>query len=79
MENIMPTYMTQKMSSGTKKAVTYYRKQSQDHVDHAESGKFTADAKSRYASDYEVDESAVEVGTYKSGQGIPTGGETVEI
>jgi hypothetical protein len=75
----MPSYMTQKMSSGRLKATTYYRKQTQPHVSHDESGRFTQDAKRDYATERGVAESAVEVGTFKSGQGIPTGGEVKPI
>lgn len=74
----MALYMVQKMSSGTLKAITYYRKQSA-HPSHSESGKFTTDAKKAYAKARGVKESDVEVGTYKSGQGVPSGGETDEI
>ena len=75
----MADYMTQKMSSGTLTAITYYRKQSKPHVDHKESGKFTADAKANYATKNSIAQSAVDAGTYKSCQGVPTGGTTENI
>lgn len=75
----MPLYMTQKMSSGVKKPITFYRKQSSPHVSHEESSKFTTDAKSTYATERSVPVGSVEEGTYKSGQGVPTGGDTQEI
>jgi hypothetical protein len=78
-EKKMPKYMTQKMSSGKLPTKTYYRKQTQDHVSHEESGAFTQAAKSNYAQFNHIDEAAVVEGTYKSGQGIPTGGGTFEI
>jgi hypothetical protein len=71
--------MTQKMSSGVLQAVTYYRKQSQDHVSHVESGKFTTDAKNHYAAANGILASAVEAGTYKSGQGVPDGANTHDL
>lgn len=72
----MPFYMTQKMSSGVKPAVTYYRKQSQPHVPHTESEAFTQDAVNAYAALNAVSAGAVEKGTYRSSQGVPTGGNT---
>ncbi|WP_233592524.1 hypothetical protein [Erwinia psidii] len=71
--------MTQSMSSGTLPRVTYYRAQSQPHVSHAESGKFTADAIAKYAADHHIAVDAVEKGSFKSNQGVPTGGQTEEI
>lgn len=47
----MAKYMVQKMSSGTLKAITYYRKQTQDHPSHDESGRFTQDAQA-YAGEW---------------------------
>lgn len=74
----MPNYMTQKMSSGVLKAITYY-KDGGAHPSHEVSSKFTTDAKSDYATTRGVAVSAVEEGTYKSGQGVPTGGECKNI
>lgn len=74
----MAKYMTQPMSSGKLKKITYYRKQSA-HPSHTESGKFTSDAKAAYAKKNDISESAVEVGTYKSNQGVPTSGAVQEI
>jgi hypothetical protein len=74
----MAKYMTQKMSSGTKTATTYYRQQSA-HPSHDETGRFTTDAKANYATTHGVTVDKVEVGTFKSNQGVPTGGTTVEI
>jgi hypothetical protein len=74
----MPKYMTQKMSSGVKKAITYYR-DGGDHPSHETSSKFTKDAKNAYALARGVDVSTVEEGTYKSGQGVPSGGDCVAI
>lgn len=72
-------YMTQKMSSGVLQATTYYRKQSVPHPGHAETGAFTIAATTNYAAAHTIPVTDVEVGTYKSGQGIPTGGNTQEI
>ena len=74
----MATYMTQPMQSGTKGKITYYRKQSA-HPSHTESSQFTTDAKAAYARAKGVAVSDVEEGTYRSGQGVPTGGECEEI
>ncbi len=74
----MALYMTQKMSSGILKATTYYRK-SNAHPSHQESSTFTIDAKQAYADEHGIETSSVEEGTYKSGQGVPTGGNTEEI
>ena len=74
----MAKYMVQKMSSGIKKATTYYRKQSA-HPSHDESGNFTRDAKSAYATKHNISEAQVEVGSYASNQGVPAGGDTEEI
>ncbi|MGM0593963.1 MAG: hypothetical protein ACQETD_05435 [Pseudomonadota bacterium] len=75
----MAIYMTQSMSSGTLKKVTYYRKQKQVHPSHEESSAFTHDAKDDYAKSNDLNQSAVEEGTYRSGQGVPTGGKTKQI
>jgi hypothetical protein len=69
----MPNYMTQKMSSGTRTPITYYRKQTQAHVTHKESGAFTQAAKTSYAATNNLTVGQVEAGTFKSGQGVPTG------
>jgi len=74
----MANYLTQKMRSGTEKAITYYRKQSA-HPSHDETGKFTQDAIKKYAEAKGVAESIVEKGKFMSDQGVPTGGETEEI
>jgi hypothetical protein len=74
----MALYMTQKMSSGILRATTYYRKSS-DHPSHQESSTFTINAKQAYANKHMIATSSVEEGTYKSGQGVPTGGNTEEI
>lgn len=71
----MPKYMVQKMSSGTLTPITYYRKQS-NHPNHKESGAFTRAAKFAYATARNIDVLDVEVGTYSSGGGVPTGGVT---
>ena len=70
--------MTQKMESGILTPITYYRKQS-SHPSHSESSKFTDDAKTDYATINNISKENVEEGTYRSNQGIPTGGETKEI
>ncbi|MDX2241928.1 MAG: hypothetical protein NW224_14680 [Leptolyngbyaceae cyanobacterium bins.302] len=75
----MAFYMTQKMSSGTLPAKTYYRKQSSAHVSHTESGNFTQAAKQNYARFNHIPEASVVEGKYMSGQGIPTEGSTFEI
>jgi hypothetical protein len=74
----MAQYLIQKMSSGTLKPITYYRKQSA-HPSHSETGRFTQEAKKHYAKARGIQESEVDVGNFKSGQGVPTGGETEEI
>ena len=75
----MALYLTQKMSSGQLPAITYYRKQQTDHPNHTETGEFTQDAKSNYAQFNHISEDQVEVGVFKSRQGIPTSGKTYEI
>ncbi len=74
----MAKYMTQSMSSANTETITYYRQQSA-HPSHAESGQFTADAIANYAAFNHIEESAVVKGTYRSDQGVPTGGKTYEI
>jgi hypothetical protein len=71
--------MTQSMSSGTFPKKTYYRKQSSPHVTHKESGAFTTAAKNQYSRDYGVNVDSVELGTYRSGQGVPTEANSEEI
>lgn len=75
----MAKYMTQCMSSGLLTKITYYRKQSNSHPSHEESGAFTTDAIADYATTNSIEKSAVEEGTYRSNQGIPSGGTTEEI
>lgn len=75
----MAKYMTQSMSSGLFTKVTYYRKQTSSHPSHAESGAFTTDAIAAYATRNNIEKSAVDEGTYRSNQGIPSGGTTEEI
>lgn len=75
----MPNYMTQKMSSGTIKATTYYRRQKSDHPHHDETSKFTSDAKTDYATAHGIEEDEVEGGKFASNQGIPTGGDIKKI
>ena len=75
----MALYMTQPMSSPNTIKITYYRKQTQPHVSHSESGAFTADAKAIYADSNNIPQSEVEVGTFRSSQGVPTSGETCKI
>ena len=70
--------MTQPMSTPNTTKITYYRKQSA-HPSHEESGAFTAAAKSNYATFNNISKNTVDEGTYKSSQGIPTGGKTYEI
>lgn len=76
----MPKYMTQKMEDTNGKciAITYYKKQS-DHPSHDESGAFTQAAKRNFATFNHISEGKVKVGSYKSGQGVPTGGKTFEL
>ncbi len=75
----MANYMNQPMSSGILKKITYYRKQSQKHPSHKESGKFTDDAVKHYAALNKIKKDHVEKGKYEKCKGIPTGGETCEI
>ncbi len=75
----MAIYMTQQMSSANTIPITYYRKQSQPHVSHEESGAFTQAAKQNYAQFNNINIDQVDAGTYRSGQGVPTGGKTYEI
>jgi hypothetical protein len=78
-EGKMPNYMTQKMSSGTKKATTYYRKQTIEHPDHTETSKFTTDAKADYATTHGVEKDHVEEGKFAKNQGVPTSGDVKNI
>lgn len=75
----MPLYMTQKMSYELLTAVTYYRKQTVPHVSHIESEAFTDAAATHYGAANNILAANVDQGTYKSGQGVPTGGSTQEI
>jgi hypothetical protein len=75
----MPNYMTQKMSSGKCIAITYYRKQTQVHVSHDESGRFTQAAKGNYATFNNLQANTVVEGTFQSGQGVPIGGKVFEV
>jgi hypothetical protein len=74
----MAKYMTQKMSSGVLTATTYYRIQSA-HPSHGESGAFTTAATLAYKTLHNIPLKDVEVGTYKSNQGVPAGGNTQSI
>lgn len=75
----MPEYMTVKMSSHNLPAKTYYRQQTVPHPNHAESGAFTQAARANYAQFNHINEADVVETSYKSRQGIPTGGGTYEI
>jgi hypothetical protein len=75
----MAKYMTQSMSSGLFTKITYYRKQSSSHPSHVESGAFTTAAIADYATTNGIDKSAVDEGTYRSNQGVPSGGNVEEI
>lgn len=75
----MALHMTQPMSSPKTETITYYRKQSKPHVSHEESGAFTEAAKSNYATFNNISRTDVTEGTYRSSQGVPTGGKTYEI
>ena len=74
----MAKYMVQTMRAGTHQPVTYYRKQSH-HPKHGESGRFSTDAKNAYAASVNVNVTDVEVGSYKSGQGVPSDPGAVQI
>jgi len=75
----MALYMTQPMSTANTIKITYYRKQSQPHPSHDETGAFTNAAVANYANFNDIPAAAVERGAYKSGQGVPTGGKTYEV
>lgn len=75
----MALYMTQSMSSPNTIKITYYRRQYQPHPGHEESGAFTAAAKTNYATFNHIEEDIVEEGSYRSSQGVPTGGKTYEV
>jgi hypothetical protein len=75
----MPDYMTQKMSNAKCIPITYYRRQTQSHVTHMESGAFTQAAQQNYATFNALQVDEVEVGTFKSGQGVPTSGKVFQI
>ena len=71
--------MTQSMSSSKTETIIYYRKQTGSHPSHTESGNFTRDAKSNYATFNHISENDVVEGTYRSSQGVPTGRKTYEL
>ena len=75
----MAEYLTQKMSSGIQQAITYYRKQKNNHASTEEKTSFTSDAKTTYAAARAVQVADVEVGTLRQNQGVPTGGITALI
>ncbi len=75
----MPNYMTQKMSSGQCIPITYYRRQTQPHVSHDESGAFTQAAKQNYATFNHINVNQVDEGKFNRGQGVPTGGKVFGI
>ena len=75
----MAKYMTQQMSSSNTTPKTYYRKQTQPHPSHTETGKFTNDAKQNYATFNHISVRQVVAGTFKSSQGRPSGRNTYEI
>ena len=75
----MTLYFTQKMSSGHLEAITYYRKQTNEHSIHTETSKFTQDAKNNYAAFNNIPVAKVIAGAFKSGPGLPTGRKTYEI
>jgi hypothetical protein len=75
----MALYMTQKMSYGVLAAVTYYRKQQNEHPSHEESGDFTRDASNHYAAANNIAQDVVELGKYQKCQGVPNGGLTQAI
>lgn len=74
----MPKYMTQLVRSGTLAPITYYQ-DGGDHPTHKVSSAFTNKAKADYAKTRGIDISAVELGAYKSGQGVPSSGECKKI
>ncbi|WP_223254583.1 hypothetical protein DUT67_10755 [Pectobacterium peruviense] len=75
----MAIYMTQQMSNPKTITITYYRKQSSEHVSHDESGRFTKDAVDNYAKFNNLRTEEVVKGNYKSGQGVPVGGKVFQI
>lgn len=75
----MPFYMVQSMSSGSLPAKTYYRKQTVAHPSHVETGNFTQAAMDNYASFNHINVRDVVAGTFRSGQGVPTGKNTFQI
>lgn len=75
----MALYMTQTMRSGMLPATLYYRKQSQPHPSHAETGAFTNAAIAAYAATHAIALNAVEVGNFRSGQGVPNNPNAVNI
>ena len=75
----MPNYMTQTMSSPNTTTKLYYRRQTQDHPTHTESGQFTEYARTNYASFNNIAPNLVASGTYRSGQGVPDTPNSYEI
>lgn len=78
----MPNYMTVQVKYGTLPRCTYYRQQTIQHPSHDESAAFTNAAKMNYVTVNHLtplQAADVEVTGYKSGQGVPTGGETFQI
>jgi len=75
----MPNYMVLNASEGWNPAVKYYRKQSQPHVSHAESGAFSVAAQNDYAVTYNVPAVNVVLTSYRSGQGVPRSPNAVQI
>ncbi|KGJ93765.1 hypothetical protein [Colwellia psychrerythraea] len=75
----MANYMTQPMSAAKTIKITYYRKQSQSHPSHEETGAFTLAAESDYSRFNNIPADEVDIGTFKSSQGVPTAGKTHKI
>lgn len=75
----MPSYMTQKTSSGVKPVTLYYRKQTVPHPNHTETSAFTTAAKAAYAGANHVALNLVELGSYMSGQNKPSSSNAVEV
>lgn len=75
----MPNYMVLNASQGWNPVVKYYRKQSQPHVSHAESGSFSLAAQNDYAATYNVPAINVVLTSYRSGQGVPKSAKAVQI
>jgi len=74
----MAFYMVQNMSSTVSNSTsTYYRLQSSPHVTHAESERFTNDAKAAYALSQRIQITQVQEGPYRSGQNKPAQGKEI--